>query len=131
MLHDEAMIVESINIKKAELKTLQADLKAVRVRKAIADKAEKDEFYQVFVRTPKATTITLQVKPSDTLASLKRQVHRIEGVKVELQRLAFNNVEFDASSSRKSLKTLRVLSGCTLTLSVRGTGGGKRGKVET
>ncbi|CAE8608724.1 unnamed protein product, partial [Polarella glacialis] len=38
---------------------------------------------------------------------------------------------FDASSSRKSLKTLLVLSGCTLTLSVRGTGGGKRGKVAT
>ena len=44
---------------------------------------------QIFVKTLTGKTITLDVTPDDSVASIKEQIHRKEGIPPEHQRLVF------------------------------------------
>ena len=91
-----------------------------RLKKAKAE--NKDELYDIFVRLPKGTCITLSVKARDSVVNLKRQVARVENVKPEQQRFTHNSQELEG---RKSLGVQGVVRDSTLYLSTRGQGGGK------
>ena len=94
-----------------------------RLKKAKAE--NKDELYDIFVRLPNGSSITLSAKARDSVANLKLQVARVENVKPAQQRLTHNNQELEG---RKSLGVQGVVRDSTLYLSTRGQGGGKRGK---
>ncbi len=48
---------------------------------------------QIFVKTPTGGTITLEVEPSNTIASVKQQIQNLEGIPVAQQRLSFAGIQ--------------------------------------
>ena len=77
---------------------------------------------QVFVYTERAETITLDVEPDDTVATVKQKVHAQAGIPPAQQRLIF---------AAQQLEDARTLSGCGIgkeaTLLLRRRVGADRG----
>ena len=69
---------------------------------------------QIFVKTPKGKTITLDVMPEDTVESVKAEIQAIEGTKPHLQHLFFSRQKLEENG--KSLSNYNIQDGTTLDL---------------
>ncbi|KAF2429900.1 Polyubiqutin 1 [Tothia fuscella] len=54
-----------------------------------------DVSMQVFVKTLNGTTVTAEIKPSDTILTLKECIHALNGMPIDQQRMVFAGVEVE------------------------------------
>ncbi|KAG9486058.1 hypothetical protein GDO78_008898 [Eleutherodactylus coqui] len=66
---------------------------------------------KIFVKTLTGKNITLEVEPSDTIASVKDKIQVIEGIPTDQQRMMFADRELD---NAKTLHDYNILRGSTL-----------------
>ncbi|XP_066455600.1 polyubiquitin-B isoform X2 [Eleutherodactylus coqui] len=66
---------------------------------------------KIFVKTLTGKNITLEVEPSDTIASVKDKIQVIEGIPTDQQRMMFADRELDIA---KTLHDYNILRGSTL-----------------
>ncbi|XP_068717042.1 polyubiquitin-B-like [Montipora capricornis] len=78
--------------------------------------------YSVFVRTLTGSTISLGVKASDSVESLKRKIMVEEGVPVQKQRLIYSGRQLEDGCT---LTDCRITHECTVHLTSRLLGGGE------
>ena len=77
-------------------------------------------FFQVFVRTICGKTITLDVRPTDTISTVKSKILSKDGTPAQQQRLAFAGKQLQDA---RSLRDYGIDRDCTLHLSGRLLGG--------
>jgi ubiquitin C len=77
-------------------------------------------FFQLFVRTVSGNTITLDVEPNDSIATVKSKIFNKDGTPSQLQRLSFASKQLHDS---RSLLDYGIDRACTLHLSERLLGG--------
>ncbi|XP_066455604.1 polyubiquitin-like [Eleutherodactylus coqui] len=70
---------------------------------------------KIFVKTLTGKNITLEVEPSDTIASVKDKIQVIEGIPPNQQRMMFADRELDIA---KTLHDYNILGGSTLRISI-------------
>ena len=75
---------------------------------------------QIFVKTPEGKTITLEVKPSDTIDNVKCYAFEADGIPPEHQRLIFDGNQLEAG---RTLSEYNIQNGSTLDLALRIAGG--------
>ncbi len=68
----------------------------------------------LFVRTPQAKLLTLDVNPSDTVQDVKRKIQNLEWIPVEFQRLNYNQQPL--TDDTKTLSGYKIKSNNTLDL---------------
>ena len=88
----------------------------------------EDEF-QVFVRTLAGTTVTLDLKASDTIGGVKNKIEDKHRVPARMQRLLFGRTELDEDDCL--IVEYGIAKECTLMLTGLLRGGGKTGAAPT
>ncbi|XP_066455602.1 polyubiquitin-like [Eleutherodactylus coqui] len=68
---------------------------------------------KIFVKTLTGKKITLEVEPSDTIASVKHKIQNIEGIPPDQQRMMFADRELD---NAKTLHHYNISRGSTLSI---------------
>lgn len=112
---------------KSKLKEMTEKLKVMQLNETKEKtKVDRDEILEVFVQKPTGGTLTLNVKPYDTIKSVKVQIQKKEGIAFNEQRLYFEDTQLE---NRKTIKGCNIQKGNTLRCALRGQGGaGKRPK---
>ena len=88
----------------------------------------EDEF-QVFVRTLAGTTVTLDLKASDTIGGVKHKIEDKHRVPARMQRLLFGRKDLDEDDCL--IVDYGIAKECTLMLTGGLRGGGKKGAAPT
>ncbi len=74
---------------------------------------------QLFVRTLKGQTITVDCKPSDTIGKVKSEIEKKEGIPPDQMRLVYGGKELSAQDD-KTLESFAIGAGATLNLVLAG-----------
>ena len=74
---------------------------------------------QIFVKTLTGTTITLRVKPSDSIEKVKDKIQVREGIPFDVQRLIFAGQELEDG---RKISDYNIQRGTTISLVLRLTG---------
>jgi ubiquitin len=71
---------------------------------------------QIFIKTLQGKTLTLEVKPEDSIGAIKQRIFEKEGIPVDQQRLVFNGKQLEDA---QSVNDYNMADGCSVHLVLR------------
>lgn len=71
---------------------------------------------QIFIKTLQGKTLTLEVKPEDSIGAIKQRIFEKEGIPVDQQRLVFNGKQLE---DNQSVNDYNMADGCSVHLVLR------------